>query len=72
MTELYHAVIKDHDNSGYVWDAFFCKDCLNSLIMKHEYGEVLRRNMATPKYLSRLYLPLVDEPNCSECGNFTS
>jgi hypothetical protein len=29
MADLYHVVIKDHDNSGYVWDVFFCLDCLN-------------------------------------------
>jgi len=69
MADLYHVVIKDHDNFGYVWDAFLCLDCLNSRIMKHEDREVLRRNLATPKYLSRLYPPLVDEPNCSECGD---
>ena len=22
MTDLYHVVLKDHDNSGYVWDEF--------------------------------------------------
>ena len=70
MADLYHVVIKDHDNSGYVWDAFFCLDCLNSRIMKHKAREVLNRNTATPKYLSRLYPPLVDEPSCSECGDF--
>jgi len=69
MAELYHAVVKDHDNSGYACEAFFCKDCLNGWIIKHEDREALRRNLATPRYLSRLYPPLVDEPNCSECGD---
>jgi hypothetical protein len=41
-------VIKDHDNSGYVWEGFFCLDCLNSWIMNHEDREVLYRNLATP------------------------
>lgn len=68
MADLYHAIIKDHDNSGYVWDAFFCKGCLDTQVNNREHMEVQRRNLATPKYLSRLYLLLVDEPNCGECG----
>ena len=72
MTELYHMVIKDHDNSGYAWEAFFCKDCLDTQVNNRVHLEVLRRNLVTPKHLSCLYPPLVDEPCCCECGNFTS
>ncbi len=69
MADLYHVVIKDHDNSGYVWNAFFCLDCLKSRIMNGTGREILRSILATPRFLSRLYPPLVDEPICSECGD---
>ncbi len=59
MAELYHAVVKDHDNSGYACEAFFCKDCLNGWIIKHEDREALRRNLAPPKYISGC-IPLRD------------
>ena len=63
MADLYHVVIKDHDNSGYMREGFFCSDCLNSRIMNHEDREVLNRNLAPPKCLSRLYPLLVEELN---------
>ncbi len=28
MADLYHVVLQDHVNSGYVWDEFFCPTCL--------------------------------------------
>ena len=68
MADLYHVVLKDHENSGYVWDEFFCPDCLISQVMKFEHQEILRQTMANPQYLSRLYPPLVNEPHCRECG----
>jgi hypothetical protein len=68
MFNLYHVVLKSHENSGYVWDEFYCPDCLMDFIMKFEHLEILRRTMATPKYLSRLYPPLVNKPQCRECG----
>ena len=68
MADLYHVVLKDHENSGYVWGEFLCPDCLISRVMKFEHQEILRQTMATPQYLSRLYPPLVNEPHCRECG----
>ena len=34
MSELLHVVIKDHENSGYVWDSFFCRPGLLREIVK--------------------------------------
>jgi hypothetical protein len=31
--------------------------------------EVLRRSITTPKYLSRLYPQIVNEPVCRDCGS---
>lgn len=68
MADLYHVVIKDHENSGYVWGDFFCPACLDNWIMNFENLEILRQTLATPQYLSRLYPPLVTEPCCRKCG----
>jgi len=65
---LLHVVIKDHDNFGFVYDEFYCPDCLKDWVMKFEEKEILRRKITTPKYLSRLYPPLVNEPHCDRCG----
>lgn len=68
MADLYHVVVRDHENSGYVWDEFYCPTCLENWIVKFDSLEILRQTMATPQYLSRLYPPLVNEPQCRECG----
>ncbi|GAB6906648.1 conserved hypothetical protein [Desulfosarcina cetonica] len=68
MTDLYHVVLKDHENSGYVWDEFYCSRCLNDQITKFQQLEILRQTRASPQYLSRLYPPLINEPECRECG----
>ena len=67
MSELLHVVIKDHENSGYVWDDFFCPECLGRLLKACNWLEILKRSGLTPQYLSRLYPPLVNEPVCVEC-----
>ena len=68
MSELLHVVIKDHENSGYVCDNFFCPECLGKLLNSCSILEVLRRSITTPQYLSRLYPQIVNEPVCRECG----
>ena len=68
MKVLLHVVIKDHENSGYVYDEFYCPDCLENWVMKFDCLEILRRATTTPRYLSRLYPPLVNEPHCNHCG----
>ena len=69
MSELLHVVIKDHENSGYVWDDFFCPECLGRLLRACNWLEILRRSRTTPQYLSRLYPQIVNEPVCKECGS---
>jgi len=68
VSNLVHVVIKDHENSGYVWDEFYCPTCLDRWVIQHDNLEILRQATATPQYLSRLYPPLVNEPVCRECG----
>ena len=36
MADLYHVVLKDHENSGYVWDEFFCPTCLEKWVTKFQ------------------------------------
>ena len=48
MADLYHVVIKDHENSGYVWGDFFCPACLEKWVMTFEHLEILRQTMANP------------------------
>jgi len=67
MTGLYHVVLKDHENSGYVWDDFFCPDCLEIRVSQTKHLEVLLQTIATPEYLSHLYPPLINEPHCCNC-----
>ena len=67
MSNLVHVVIKDHENSGYVWDDFYCPACLENWVMKFDNLEILRQATVTPQYLSRLYPPLVNEPECRRC-----
>lgn len=67
MGALIHVVFKDPENSGYVWDDFYCPECLEKKLAESTWLEVLRRAKVTPKYLSRLYPPLVNEPWCHEC-----
>jgi len=68
MSELLHMVIKDHENSGYVWDDFFCPDCLVRLLKVCNWLEILRRSIIKPQYLSGLYPQIVNEPVCRDCG----
>lgn len=68
MSVLLHAVIKDWDNSGLVYDDFYCPECLESRVLICDFKEILRLAITTPKYLSRLYPPLVNEPVCAVCG----
>ena len=68
MADLYHVVLKDHENSGYVWDEFFCPICLEKWVTKSDHLEILCQTIASPQYLSRVYPPLVNEPYCRECG----
>lgn len=68
MSNLVHVVIKDHENSGYVWDDFYCPSCLYRWVIRHDNLKILRQATVTPQYLSRLYPPLVNEPACRECG----
>ena len=68
MKVLLHVVIKDHENSGYVWDEFYCPDCLEKWMMTTTSLEILRRVITTPQYLSCLYPQLVNEPVCDKCG----
>ena len=62
-----HVIIKDHQNSGYVWDNFFCQECIGRLLEACSHLEVLRRSITTPHYLMRLY-QIVNEPVCRDCG----
>ena len=68
MKVLLHVVIKDHENSGYVWDEFYCPECLSWMVKANKCLEVLRQTMVTPRYLSGLYPQLVNEPVCDKCG----
>jgi len=68
VSELLHVVIKDPENSGYVWDEFFCPECLGRLSKACGHLEVLRRSITTPQYLMRLYPQIVNEPVCRDCG----
>jgi hypothetical protein len=68
MKVLLHVVIKDHENSGYVWDEFYCPDCLCRMVKANNCLEVLSQTIATPRYLSGLYPQLVNEPVCDKCG----
>ena len=66
MADLYHVILKDYQNSGYVWNEFYCPDCLKDLATNSEHLKILNQNIATPQYLSRLYPPLMNEPHCRE------
>jgi hypothetical protein len=68
MKILLHVVMKDHENSGYVWDEFYCPDCLDRKVKTSNSLEVLRQAIVTPRYLSGLYPQLVNEPVCDNCG----
>ena len=68
MSELLHVFIKDHENSGYVWDEFFCSCCLGRLLKACSWLEILKRSITTPQYLMRLYPQIVNEPSCRDCG----
>lgn len=68
MADMYHVVLKDYENAGYIWDEFFCSECLKCSVTKSEHLEILKQVVATPKYLSRIYPPLVNEPHCCKCG----
>ena len=48
MSELLHVIIKDHENSGYVWDDFFCLECLVRLLKVCNWLEVRKRSRTTP------------------------
>ncbi len=69
MKTLLHVVIKDHENSGYVWDEFYCPDCLDRKVKASNSLEVLRQAIVTPRYLSGIYPQLVNEPVCDKCGH---
>ena len=43
MSVLLHVVIKDNENSGYVWDEFYCPDCLEKWIATTSSLEILRQ-----------------------------
>ena len=68
MSKLLHVVIKDHENSGYVWDEFFCPECFDRMLNACSSLEILKKSRTTPQYLSRLYPQIVNEPACKECG----
>lgn len=68
MTVLYHVVVKYYDNSGFVWDDFFCWECLRKHVWNAEHLWVLRCERGTPQYLSRIFPQLVNEPTCCLCG----
>ncbi len=70
MSELLHVVIKDHENSGYVWDEFYCRQCFDRKFDNAANLEVLKKAKLTPLYLSRMYPQVVNEPVCRECGEF--
>ena len=67
MSNLLYVVIKDHENFGFVYDEFYCPKCLKNLVMKFKEKEILRREITTPKYLSRIYPQPVNEPSCNRC-----
>ncbi|WP_435549744.1 hypothetical protein [Desulfobacterium sp. N47] len=67
MSALLHVTIKDIDNSGYVWDVFYCPDCLEKMLTSSTWLEVIRQVKVTPQYLSHLYPQLVNEPVCDKC-----
>ena len=67
MSALIHVIFKDPENSGYVWDDFYCPECLKEKLSSATWLKVIRQAKVTPKYLSRLYPPLVNEPVCDEC-----
>ena len=68
MSVMYHVVVKDWDNFGSIWDDFYCPECLEPYVFQHHWLEVICCVEITPKYLSRLYPPLVNEPTCRICG----
>jgi hypothetical protein len=68
MKILLHVVIKDHENSGYVWDEFYCPDCLYRKVKASNCLEVLSQAIVTPRYLSGIYPQLANEPVCDKCG----
>ena len=67
MGNLVHVTIKAPDNSGYTWCEFYCPTCLEKKRVTSQWLEFLKQSPVTPKYLSRLYPPLVNEPECAEC-----
>jgi len=69
MKILSNVIMKDHENSGYVWDEFYCPDCLNRKANANNYLAVLRQAIVTPRYLSGIYPQLVNEPVCDMCGH---
>ena len=68
MGNLIHATIRYPDNSGYTWREFYCPDCLEKKRSISTWLTFLKQVHVTPKYLSRLYPPLVNEPVCAGCG----
>ena len=67
MCELIYVVVKDHENSGYVWDDSFCPEYLDRMLKTCAGLEILRRSSLTLHYVSRLYPQVVNEPVCVEC-----
>jgi hypothetical protein len=58
MADLYHVVLKDHENSGYVWDEFFCPTCLEKWVTKSiiwkSFARPWQARSISPAYIPRL------------------
>ena len=68
MENLFHATLRDPENSGYTWREFYCVACLERKRAESTWLIFLKEIPVTPKHLSRLYPPLVNEPVCAECS----
>ena len=68
MGNLLHATIKDPANSGYTWREFYCPACMKQKQATSTRLTFMKQVPVTPKYLSRMYPPVVDEPVCRGCG----
>jgi len=66
-----YVILKDNDNSGIVYSRFVCDRCWKAeevRLAATDYIDVREVREVTPTTLSRIFPPLVDEPECSVCG----
>jgi hypothetical protein len=44
---IFHVVLKDHENSGFIWDDFYCPACLEKWVVHAGHLEILQRHLVS-------------------------